>query len=114
MDGPVDRPTVASLWTEVTGRPLAEETLQWPPDVFAAAGTLLRRTHVYRFAVSPPAGRHWPPRGRGAWNGAGCAAPGGWPAGWGAPVGAPPALVADAWQALRDGASATLDDLADG
>src|SRR4051794_1202299 len=114
MDVPPGPPTVASLWAEVTGAALAEETLQWPPDVFAAAGTLLRRTHVYRFAVSPPAGQHWPPRGRGAWNGAVCAAAEEWAAWSEDPVGPPPALVADAWQTLRDGASASLGDLADG
>ena len=114
MDVPVDRPTVASLWTEVTGRPLAEETLEWPPDVFAAAGTLLKRTHVYRFAVSPPPGRSWPPRAGGAWNAAVCAAAEEWAAWSEAPDGPPPVLVADAWRALRDGADAGLDDLADG
>jgi hypothetical protein len=114
MDVLLGPPTVASLWAEVTGRTFAEETLGWPPDVFAAVGTLLRRTHVYRFAVSPPVGRHWPPGGSGAWNSAVCAAAEEWAAWSENPEGHPPALVADAWRTLVDGASATLDDIADG
>src|SRR3954452_19968997 len=67
--GPLDAPsapTVGSLWSDVSGLELADELLEWPADVFALAGTILRRTHAYRFAVSPPAGRHWPPRSH--WN----------------------------------------------
>ena len=62
-------PTIASLWAEVSGRELTDTDLEWPPDVFALVGTVLGRTHAYRFAVSPPAGRHWPPRGCDSWNG---------------------------------------------
>ena len=61
-------PTIASLWADVSGRELAEQGVEWPPDVFALAGTVLSRTHAYRFAVSPPAGRHWPPRRFADWN----------------------------------------------
>ena len=56
-------PTIAAVWADVSGRDLADQGLEWPPDVFALAGTVLGRTHAYRFAVSPPAGRHWPPAG---------------------------------------------------
>ena len=75
---------------------------------------VLGRTHAYRFAVSPPAGRHWPPRGADTWNGAICGAAESWAAWAEDPEGPPPALVADAWAVLREGASATLEDVADG
>ena len=65
-------PTIASLWAEVSGREMTDADLEWPPDVFALVGTVLGRTHAYRFAVSPPAGRHWPPRGADSWNGTVC------------------------------------------
>ena len=83
-------PTIASLWAEVSGRELADQGLEWPPDVFALVGTVLGRTHAYRFAVSPPAGRHWPPAG---------AAPGT------APSAAPPSAGA-AWAEAPEGAAA--------
>jgi hypothetical protein len=49
-------PTIASLWTEVSGAEMTDATLEWPADIFALVGTVLGRTHAYRFAVSPPAG----------------------------------------------------------
>ncbi|HLM06397.1 MAG TPA: hypothetical protein VK402_14560 [Blastococcus sp.] len=107
-------PTVASLWAEVTDHDLHDQDLQWPPDVFAGVGTVLRRTHAYRFAVSPPPGRAWPPNGSERWNSSVCGAAEQWAAWAEAPDGPPPALVAGAWQALLDGADATLEDIADG
>ena len=106
-------PTIAAVLAEVSGRELAGRALEWPADVFALVGTVLRRTHAYRFAVSPPAGRHWPPRGGAAWNDAVCRRRGArGPPGPRSPTGPPPALVAEAWAVLREGASATLDDVA--
>jgi len=107
-------PTIASLWTEVSGAEMTDATLEWPADIFALIGTVLGRTHAYRFAVSPPAGHRWPPRGADTWNGSICGAAEAWAAWAEAPEGPPPALVADAWAVLRDGASATLEDIADG
>ena len=107
-------PTIASVWSEVTGGPLSDATLEWPPDVFAVVGTVLSRTHAYRFAVSPPPGRHWPPRTDGSWNSAICGTAEQWAAWAEAPQGPPPPLVAEAWAALRDRADATLDDVGDG
>jgi hypothetical protein len=107
-------PTIASLWSEVAGREMTDATLEWPADVFALVGTVLSRTHAYRFAVSPPVGRHWPPRGSTHWNGVICGAAEQWAAWAEAPEGPPPTLVARAWNVLREGASATLDDIAEG
>ena len=109
--------TIGSLWSEVSGAEMSDATLEWPADVFALVGTVLSRTHAYRFAVSSPAGRHWPPGGAPGWNATVCAAADRWaawaeaPAG---PEGSLPLLVTDAWAAVREGASATLDDVADG
>jgi hypothetical protein len=105
--------TIGSLWSEVSGGDPADSTLEWPADVFALVGTVLGRTHAYRFAVSPPAGRRWPPRGA-SWNATVCTAADEWAAWAEAPDGPPPALVADAWAVLKDGSSANLDDVADG
>src|SRR3954468_359625 len=90
-------PTIASLWSEMAGRAMTDSTLAWPADVFALVGTVLSRTHAYRFAVSPPAGRHWPPRGSTDWNGAICGAAEQWAAWAEALEGPRPSLVADAW-----------------
>jgi hypothetical protein len=107
-------PTIASIWAEVSGDEMTDATLEWPADVFALVGSVLGRTHAYRFAVSPPSGRHWPPHGADTWNGTVCGAAESWAAWAEAPEGSPPPLVADAWAVLREGASATLDDIADG
>ena len=56
-------PTIASVWAELSGSEMTDATLEWPADVFALVGSVLSRTHAYRFAVSPPMGRRWPPRG---------------------------------------------------
>ncbi|HEV7210478.1 MAG TPA: hypothetical protein VGN47_02050 [Blastococcus sp.] len=107
-------PTIASLSVEVTGLELTDRLLEWPADVFALVGTVLGRSHAYRFAVSPPAGQGWPPGGSTAWNGSVCAAAEQWAAWAEAPDGPPPALVADAWATLRGGASTPLHDIAEG
>jgi len=40
--------------------------VKWPPDAFAVTSTLLSESGAYRLAVSPPAGKRWPPRA--GWN----------------------------------------------
>jgi hypothetical protein len=107
-------PTIASLAAEVTGRELSDALLEWPADVFALVGEVLSRSHAYRFAVSPPPGQHWPPGGSARWNASVCEAAEQWAAWAEAPHGSPPGLVADAWATLRDGASTTLEDVAEG
>ena len=106
-------PTIASLWSEVSGRDLDDRDLQWPADVFALVGTVLTRTHAYRFVVSPPPGRQWPPRGVG-WSDAVTAAAEQWSAWAEAPDGPAPALVAETWARLRGRATVGLDEVASG
>jgi hypothetical protein len=113
--GPLDAaaaPTVGSLWSDVSGLELADELLEWPADVFALAGTVLRRTHAYRFAVSPPAGRHWPPRPH--WHDVVSDAAEHW-CGWvDEPVGGVPPLLTDAWAVLRKEVATPVAEVRDG
>ena len=113
--GPLDAPsapTVGSLWSDVSGLELEDELLQWPADVFALAGTILRRTHAYRFAVSPPAGRHWPPRPH--WNDVVSDAAEHW-CGWvDEPQGEAPTLLTDAWALLCKESGTPVDDVRQG
>ena len=105
-------PTVGSLWADVSGAAAADELLDWPVDVFALAGTVLRRTHAYRFAVSPPTGRHWPPRK--GWDDVVSEAAEEWCAWVDDPSGKPPALLTDAWAVLLDEAGTPVGDVRDG
>src|SRR3954451_14100433 len=107
-------PTIASVWGEVAGAEPGDATLEWPPDVFALAGTVLGRTHAYRFAVSPPAGRHWPPRRFGGWNEAVTDAAQAWCSWTEERQGPPPELVAVAGAVVQAAASVELDAIADG
>ena len=107
-------PTVASLWADVSGRDLTGQDLEWPPDVFALAGTVLGRTHAYRFAVSPPPGRQWPPHRFADWNDVVTDVAEQWCTWTEAPDALPPALVTDTWETLLAAAGTELDDIADG
>jgi hypothetical protein len=39
------------------------ELSRWPPDVFAATGSILADSGAYRWVICPPDGRSWPPSG---------------------------------------------------
>lgn len=65
----VPQPTTAgSLWEAMSGRPLSADLLDWPPDLFALTSLVLQRSGAFRFALSPPSGRQWPPGSRSAWS----------------------------------------------
>src|SRR5690242_21660428 len=66
--GVPQRPTVGSLWQTMSGRPLSADLLDWPPDLFALTSLLLQRSGAFRFALSPPPGRQWPPGSRREWS----------------------------------------------
>jgi hypothetical protein len=53
--------TVSSYVASFAPELPAAELVRWPADVFAVTNLLLDHTEAYRFAVSPPAGRRWPP-----------------------------------------------------
>jgi hypothetical protein len=57
----VKDPTSASTWLALSGSPITDEILQWPPDLFALTDVILDYTQVYRFIFSPPDGVTWPP-----------------------------------------------------
>jgi hypothetical protein len=62
VDERVREPTCASAWHAVSGAPITDELLEWPPDLFALANVVLARAEAFRFALSPvdswPPGRH--------------------------------------------------------
>jgi len=55
-DSSTHRETLASAWRAVSEAGFTHDLLDWPPDVFALTNVLLRRSEVFRFALSPPAG----------------------------------------------------------
>jgi hypothetical protein len=68
-EGPVDervrKPTCASSWYAVSGGPITDDLLEWPPDLFALANVVLARAEAFRFALSPV--ETWPPRRHRDW-----------------------------------------------
>jgi hypothetical protein len=56
-----EQATVASTWQCASGSVIGDELLEWPPDLFALTGTLLERSQIYRFLLSPHCGVNWPP-----------------------------------------------------
>ena len=59
VDKRVREPTCASSWYAVSGGPITDELLEWPPDLFALANVVLARAEAFRFALSPV--ETWPP-----------------------------------------------------
>lgn len=54
-------PTVTSTWCALSGSPITDEVLHWPPDLFALTDVILDHTQAYRFVFSPPGDAIWPP-----------------------------------------------------
>ena len=52
-------PTLSSTWLGVSGTPMTDELVDWPPDVFAFANVILSRSEAFRFTLS--AGDESPP-----------------------------------------------------
>jgi hypothetical protein len=105
---------VKTLWLRLSGRDLADDLVEWPPDVFAFTDVILQHSEAYRFAVSPPFGRRWPPFPNPAWSDgvtsaafqwSAWAEDGRWP---------PPKLIAQAWRIVLEEASTPLEDVANG
>jgi hypothetical protein len=55
----MSEPTLASTWYAASGGAIADELLDWPPDVFALTNVILARSEAFRFAISPVG--EWPP-----------------------------------------------------
>src|SRR6478609_9376746 len=93
----VREPTPASTWYAASGALITDRLLEWPPDVFALTNVLLARAEAFRYALSPPEGVRWPPRGAAEWSGAVVAAGRHWGAWVEDPQGSAPAALADEW-----------------
>ena len=94
-------PTLASAWQAVAGTTIGDELLEWPPDLFALTEVILERSEAYRFALSPPAGSHWPPASFPEWPGAVTDAARRWSAWAEDRDRAIPGLLAQEWTVLR-------------
>ena len=107
-------PTLASLWRAISGSEFSDELLGWPPDVFAFTDIVLERSDAYRFAVSAPKGRRWPPSDTGHWNAAVATAARDWGERAGTDETALPHLISDQWSVLQHDVVTPLDQLGGG
>ena len=110
----VERVTLASVWQGVSGAGFTDNLLEWPPDVFALTNVLLGRSEAFRFALSPPAGRRWPPMGAADWSSAVVDAGRAWGAWAEDPQGSPPAALAAEWSVALERADLPLEEVAEG
>jgi hypothetical protein len=107
-------PTLVSVWEGVAGAALSDELLEWPADVFALTEVILERSQAYRFALSPPGGADWPPRGVPSWHEAVLETGRRWSAWAEDRTGPVPSLVAQEWAVLQEGAGTAVTELRDG
>jgi hypothetical protein len=105
-------PTLASTGEGAAGAPIADELLDWPPDVFALANVLLERSEAFRFVLSPI--EEWPPRRFPGWVNLVAEAAVAWSAWAEDRRGALPDLVLEVWSDVREGAEVPLEDVAEG
>lgn len=106
---PVSAPSIsmAAYFRMFSPGPGWSDLLDWPPDVFAFTSLVLHHTEAYRFAVSPPHGRRWPP-GPG-WNESVTSAAGEWRQSAAMPLGGAPAVVRGLWGVVERNLKAPLD-----
>jgi hypothetical protein len=103
--------TPASVWEALAGSAIAEDLLEWPPDVFALTDVILTRSEAYRFALSPPSGLSWPPDHVPSWADAVTDAGRRWSAWVDERIGALPELIAAEWDVLQEAAHVPFEDL---
>jgi hypothetical protein len=108
-------PTPASTWLALTGCPITDEVLEWPPDLFALTDVILDQTQAYRFALSPPGDATWPPDRFANWAQAVEDAGRDWSS-WveNHQSAAVPELPAQEWSIFREHIEIPLEDLAEG
>ena len=104
--------TIGSTWLAASGRPVDDDLLRWPPDMFAFTDLILDRAEAYRFVVSPPSGRVWPPAS--AWPQDVSTAALRWSESTTEQPGDLPELVAREWGVVRDALDTPLDAVASG
>ncbi|MBV9094682.1 MAG: hypothetical protein JO132_12540 [Streptosporangiaceae bacterium] len=95
----------------MTGTAIGDDLLEWPPDLLALTEVILQRSEAYRFALSPPAGAHWPPASLPEWPDAVTDAARQWSARAENADVAIPGLLAQEWKALRARVGAPLSEL---
>jgi len=106
--------TVGSVWRAAADAPITDALLQWPADLFALSSVLLAEAQAFRFALSPPTGREWPPPEPANWSDAVERAAHEWTRWLEEPIGPAPALVAEELEALLDGVDTPLDEVTQG
>jgi hypothetical protein len=109
-----EEPTPASIWHAITGGPITDEFLNWPADLFALTYVILERSEVYRFVLSPPPGRQWPPSHLQGWADRVEEAARQWSIWIEDRKAAFPGLLEHEWSVFRDRADMPLDDLTEG
>jgi hypothetical protein len=82
--------------------------------MFAFTHVILDRTEAYRFAVSPPAGREWPPTPAATWRDGVDAAAREWSDWIADGLGEPPGLIAGEWRVVLGAFDTPLHDIASG
>jgi hypothetical protein len=107
-----NEPTPASTWHMLTGRPVTDEILEWPPDLFALTNLLLGRSEAFRFALSPL--EEWPPSRVPRWADEVEEAGRVWSAWVEDGHGELPDLLAEEWGAFRKRAEMSLEELVHG
>ena len=106
--------TPASIWETVAGRPIADELLEWPPDLFALTSVILERSEGYRFGLTPFGAEQIQKHRFPGWSDAVEKTA----RQWGGRVEnddrAIPEVLAAAWRVLRERAERPLEQIAEG
>ena len=106
--------TPAAVWYSLTRSSISDEFLDWPPDMFALAEVILKRSEVFRFVLSSPDGVDWPPSRIPDWSKAVEEAGQQWSLWVENRKAAFPDLVTEEWLAFRERLEMPLEDLASG
>lgn len=106
--------SVADLWRGSGFAEVTDDLVTWPPDVIALTEVTLEHSEAYRFVVSPPSGRAWPPATVADWPTMAIATGTAWAAWAVDAVGPPPPPVAAAWATVLAGGDTPVADVADG
>jgi hypothetical protein len=110
----VHKMTLAAAWETLAQRPITDDFLDWPADLFALTDVILERSEAYRFVFSPHNGFHWPPGRFADWSEAVEQAGREW-AVWAEDGDSPfPDLLAEEWKVFRARTEMPLEQLAEG
>ena len=102
------------MWEALSGVPITDALLEWPPDLFALTDVILRRSEAYRLILSSRAGAKWPPSRFQDWTQSVEEAARQWSECIEDRERPLPMLLHEEWSVLRDRMERPLEDLADG